>query len=306
MYATETTQASATLLNQRFISMLGSGQTKQAEDAGTAFIRSIVRQEAAVRLVLPPQQLQNDELDRDVDSDEPRKIVEKEPDSSATYVQFDGTPRARWFRGKRYVVFFGKTQSDLFTKSKFKLMTQQYDIRKLLADNAVKDMADQEDIYFRRTCLTLVNRAAASQRTPAGAFTAAPFVKGFQAMDKRRRPIGKMLLTNSLFREAMNLPATLIGESIVRKTFEEGTEKMEKLWGIPAITTAKTDVYHPDECWIFAPQNYLGNFFLLQDATLFIEQRADIITFFAYAAPGIGIGNSEAMQQIVFNTAPNA
>lgn len=306
MYNTETVQANATLLNQKFVSMLSSGNTKLAEEAGTAFIRSIVRQEAAVRMVLPPQPLQDDEIDRDVDSDEPRKIIEKEPDSSATYVQFDGTPRARWFRGKRYVVYFGKTQSDLFTKSKFKLMTYQNDIRKILADNSVKDLADQEDLYFRRTCLTLVNRNAANQRTQVGAFTNAAFVKAFQAMDNRRRPIGKMLMTNSLYREAMNLPATLVGESIARKHYEEGIDKEERLWGIPVITTAKTDIYNPRECFVFSPQNFLGNFFLLQDATLFIEQRADIITFFSYAAPGIGIGNSESMQQIVFDQVPSA
>ena len=101
MYNTETVQANATLLNQKFVNMLSSGNTKLAEEAGTAFIRSIVRQEAAVRMVLPPQPLQDDEIDRDVDSDEPRKIIEKEPDSSATYVQFDGTPRAMAGCGRR-------------------------------------------------------------------------------------------------------------------------------------------------------------------------------------------------------------
>jgi len=303
-YQTETTQQQATLLNQRFISMLEAGQTKQAEDQGTAFIRSIVRQECAARLVIVPQGLTNDELDRDVNSDLPRKIVEKEPDSSATYVQFDGTPRARWFRGKRYVVYFGKTQSDMFVKSKFKLMTYQNDIRKILADNSVKDLADQEDILFRRTCLTLVNRNAAVQRTQMPAFTNAAFVKAFQAMDKRRRPIGKMLMTNALYREAMNLPATQVGSDIAKRHYMEGADKESMLWGIPAIQTAKTDIYNPEECWVFSPQNFLGNFFLLQDATLFIEQRADIITFFSYAAPGIGIGNSESMQQLVFGSVP--
>lgn len=302
-YNTETTQASSTALNQRFISMLQSGQTKQAEEAGTAFVRSIVRQEANVRLVIVPQGITNDELDRDVDSDQPRKIVEKEPDSSATFVQFDGTPRANWFRGKRYAVYFGKTQSDLFTKSKFKLMTYQNDIRKILADNSVKDMADQEDILFRRTCLNIVNSNPTVQVTNAPAFTNAAFTKGLQAMDLRRRPVGKMLMTNHLYREAMNLPATLVGEGVAVDHYRNGVEKEDKLWGIPVIQSAKTDIYSPWEAWLFSPQNFLGNFFLLQDATLYIEQRADIITFFTYAAPGIGIGNSLSMQQITFPTA---
>jgi len=41
-------------------------------------------------------------------------------------------------------------------------------------------------------------------------------------------------------------------------------------------------------------------FFLLQDATLYIKQEADIIEFWSYAAPGIGIGNTLAMQRVDF------
>jgi hypothetical protein len=39
---------------------------------------------------------------------------------------------------------------------------------------------------------------------------------------------------------------------------------------------------------------------LLQDATLFIKQEADIIEFWSYAAPGIGFGNDKAMTRIDF------
>jgi len=300
MYQTETTTASSTELNQRFGAMLKAGQTKQAEEIGNAFIRTRVRQEAAVRMIIIPQKLNEDELSEDLESDEPRKIVDKEPNSKATYVPFDGTPAATWYRGRKYAVYFGKTQSDIFVKSKYKLLTYNYDIRKVLADNSVKDMADQEDIFFRRTALGCVNANAGVQRTPAGAFTPSAFVRGSQAIINRRLPMGKMLMTQSLFQEAMNLPATLIGDSIARKHYEQGVEKEDSLWGMPVITTAKTDVYNTQECWMFAPQNYLGNFFLLQDATLFIEQRADMITFWTYAVPGIGIGNAEAIQQIVF------
>jgi hypothetical protein len=49
---------------------------------------------------------------------------------------------------------------------------------------------------------------------------------------------------------------------------------------------------------MFAPENFLGNFFLLQDATLFIKQEADMIFFHSYAAPGIGIGNTAAMCRV--------
>jgi hypothetical protein len=299
-YATETTQVTAQFMNQQFINLVEAGRTKEAAEEGTAFIRDIVRQEAAVREILPPVGLQDDEIDRDTTTDEPKKIVEKEPQSVATFVEFQGTPEAYWFRGPRYAIYFGKTISPEFVKSKFQLMTYQNDIRKILADNSVKDMADQEDKYFRRTVVILINKNPAAQRTAVPAFDSSAFKRGFQAMLDRRRPIGKLLLTKSLFMEAIDLPATLVGNAIAEAHYREGIEKEERLYGIPAVTTIKSDIYDSRECFIFSPQNFLGNFFLLQDATLFIKQEADKIQFFTYAAPGIGIGNRLSMQQVVF------
>ncbi len=303
-YATETPTVSAQYLNKSFVRMIESGHTKEAEDGGSAFIRDIVRQEAAVREVLPPVGLSDDEIDRDENTDEPKKIVEKEPKSVATFVEFQGTPSAYWFRGPRYAVFFGKVMSPEFVKSKYQLMTYQNDIRKILADNSVKDMADQEDKFFRRTAVILVNKNPGAQRTNASAFASSGFKKALQAMDDRRRPIGKLLLTKSLYREAMDLPATAVGNAIAEAHYKEGIEKEERLFGVPAITTIKTDIYDPRECWVFSPSNYLGNFFLLQDATLFIKSEADKILFHTYSAPGIGIGNRLSMQQIIFPRTP--
>lgn len=299
-YNTETQQVSAQFVNQSFVNMIENGRTKEAEVDGTAFLRDIVREEAAVREVIEPVGLADDEIDRDERTDEPKKIVEKEPQSVATFVEFQGTPESYWFRGPRYAVFFGKIQSPEFVKSKFQLLTYQNDIRKILADNSVKDMADQEDKLFRRTCMIIVNQNPGAQRTNAPAFTSTAFKRGCQALLRRRRPIGKMLMTRELFMEAIDLPATAVGNSIAETHYREGIENEERLWGVPVIATAKSDCYDPREAWIFSPQNFLGNFFLLQDATLYIKQEADKIMFHTYSAPGIGIGNRLSMQQIVF------
>jgi hypothetical protein len=161
-------------------------------------------------------------------------------------------------------------------------------------------MADQEDKYWRRQCMVLVGLNPGAQRTVASAFSSSAFKRAFQSLLDRRRPIGKMLMTKSLFMEAIDLPATAVGNSIAEKHYKEGIEAEENLWGVPVVSTVKSDIYDPRECWVYSPQNFLGNFFLLQDATLFIKQEADIIEFYTYEAPGIGIGNRLSMQQIVF------
>ena len=306
-YKTETQQVSAQYVNNNFVRKLEDGRTKEAEAEGSAFIRQKLRQESYAREIIEPILLQDDELDRDENTDMPKKIVEKEPDSIATFVPFNGSGRATFFRGKRFSVLFGKTESQHFKAKKWQLMTYQNDIRKILSDNSVKDMADQEDQKFTDTINGLIALNLATQRTQAATFGSSAFKRGFQALVDRRQPIGKILMSKSLYYEAIDLPATSVGNDVASRHYDLGIEAEEKLWGIPVVSTIKreivddlTPVTGRRSAYVFAPQNYLGVFFLLQDATLYIKQEADQIEFWSYAAPGIGIGNINAFQRIDF------
>jgi hypothetical protein len=299
-YQTETPQQSAQYVNASFVNRIMSGQEKQAAEEGNAFIREYVRQEAAVREILPPQGLTDAEIDRMVNTDDPMKIVEKEPKSYATFVEFNGTPETYWFNGPRYAVYFGKITSPDFVKNKYQLMTYRTDIRKIIADNLVKDCADQEDAKFRQA-IDQILAAGSTQVTGATAFTSAAFKNAQKALLKRRRPLGKMLMTQALYVECIDLPATSIGNEAAGKHYTDGFEHEDRLFGVPVIRTAKSHIYSDTRAYLFSPQDYLGNFYLLQDATLFIKQEAEIIQFRVYSAPGIGIGNRLSIQAIDFS-----
>ncbi len=304
-YKTETTNVSASYLNNAFVrKVCDEGKTKEAAQEGTAFIREKVRQESFLRELIVPVGLQDDEIDRDVNHDQPKKIVEKEPQSIATYVPFTGSGPRVWFRGKRYQILFFKIESQRFTKSKFELMTYQNDIRKILSDNSVKDMADVEDTKGLET-FKFITDSNPAQKQAAAQFNASAFVKANQAMASRRRPIGKYLMTKELFYEAIDLPATAVGNEVAGDHYKKGIEDETVLWGHSVVTTVKSDLFgsvlgSAKNAFVFSPENFLGNFFLLQDATLFIEQKADIISFYSYEAIGFGIGNRLSLQQITF------
>jgi hypothetical protein len=107
-------------------------------------------------------------------------------------------------------------------------------------------------------------------------------------------------MTKELYYDALALPATSVGDVIASRHYDEGIESENHLYGFPVITTIKRDILPPNTMYVFGPQEYLGNFFLLQDATLFIKQEADMIEFWSYAAPGIGIGNTRAVTRVSF------
>jgi len=297
-YSTETPKVSAQLINANFVNKLRDGRVKEAEAEGSAFIRSKMRQESFARQILTPVTLMDDEIDRDENTDLPKKIIEIEPDSVATFVPFKGTGPRTWFKGPRYAVYFGKVESPHFTKSKFELMTYQNDIRKILSDNSVKDMSDQEDIKFKATLDDIITANPGQADTVSGGLSAEAVATGLKLTTGRRLPVGKMLMTKSLYYDALLLEATSVGDAIATRHYDEGVETEDKLWGIPVITTIKEDIIPNNEIWIFSPENYLGNFFLLQDATLFIKQEADLIEFWSYMALGIGIGNTAGVTKI--------
>ena len=301
-YNVETPEVTAQLVNSSFVRKIEEGRVKEAAEESTAFIREKLRQEAAVREIIAPEGISEEEIDRDEDTDQPKKIIDKEPDSFATFVQFQGVGPRTWFKGPRYAIYFGKIESQRFTKNKWELMTYTSDIRKILSDNSVKDMADEEDSKWNELVTDIINANPVEQRT-GGTFQSSTFKRAMQKMLGRRRPIGKMLMTKLRYMDALDLPAVTVGDDIASRHFDQGIEATERLWGIPVVTTIKSDIYDPDKAWIFSPQkpnNFLGNFYLLQDATLFIKQEADVIMFWSYEALGIGVGNRLSMQEIEF------
>lgn len=296
---TETSQLSAQFVNRAFFRKIDEGHIKEAQDMGSAFIRAKLRQVSFAREVLTPILLADDEIDRDENDDTPKKIVEKEPDSIATFVTFQGTGERTWFKGPRYSIKFGKVESQRFTKSKFELMTYQNDIRKILSDNSVKDIADVEDGKFIETCVAAI-AGKPDQDINVGGTLQDAIVTGVKAHIGRKVPIGKLVMTKELYYDLLKLPHTLIGQ-IASRHYDDGVEQEEKLWGFPVVTTIKNNIVANDEIWIFSPQEFLGNFFLLQDATLFIKQEADIISFWTYDAPGIGIGNTKSITRVTLS-----
>jgi len=295
----ETSNISAREITRGFIDKLENGMVKEAERESSTFIRSQLREAAFGRKLITPVTITNEELDRDVNSDLPRKIVEKEPDSKATFLTFQGTGDRTWFHGPRYPIYFGKIESDRFVKSKFELMTYENDIRKILYDNSVLDMAKVEDEHMYEGLVAAVNGVTGQDLTTTDTeLKTSGIVPMLKAHVARQQPIGKFVMTKELYYDLLKLPATSVGDDIASAHYKEGVEEEEKLYGIPVITTIKNDILSNKEVFLLSPENYLGNFFLLQDATLFIKQEADIITFWSYSSIGVGIGSTKAITRM--------
>ncbi|MHA1302099.1 MAG: hypothetical protein ACTSPI_00155 [Candidatus Heimdallarchaeaceae archaeon] len=298
-YKIETSSVQGRTVTANFLRKIDEGHVKEAADASTQYIRQQMQGEGILRQIMEPIFITEDQLDLDEDTDQPKKIVEKDQLASATFIPFYGSAEKKYFTGPKYSVYFGKIESDHFYKSKFELMTYRNDIRQLLSDSCIKALTDGEDQPWFDEWNTIVDAAPAGTQKFAlsGGLTAENVYRGVQALLDLKIPHGKIVCSKTTFLEVMKLDFSDVGSEILAKHYKEGVAGEESLWGLPVITTIKDYVVPNNELWFFgkyAPAenaNFLGNFFTIQDATLFLEQKADMLEFYAYSAPGVGIGN---------------
>ena len=297
----QTRTTTADSIYDSFWGNLEQQNVKEAALDGSQFIRTKVRQESIAREIFDGSvKLEADDLDRSARTDQPRRIEEIEPDSIATYVPFNGTARRRWFKGERFEIYFGKIESQRNIKSKFKLMTYRSDIRKMLTDNAIFDMADVEDQLFFDEVDTLLSlpQAAGQSLNLAGGLTQANCVTALQNLVQRKYPIGKIVMSKSLHLEALKLPATSIGDEVAKRHYDRGLRDEDHLWGYPVITTIKNDIIPDNVFYVFTSQEYLGYHYHLQDATLYIKEEADVYEFWTYEAVGMGIAGHRGLVKV--------
>ena len=286
MYNSETINVQ--FLNQSFIDKIDNGMTKEAGVAMSAFVRQKLREDGFTRKILEPIMVTAADLDRQV-TDEPTIIVEKEPDSVAANLPFVGAATPRYFTGARYPVTFNKISSAEFKKSKFELATYRTDIRTVLQENSVKDLQKQEDENFYANVMTIA-QANGNYYNIGGGLTVPNLMTATKYLLQKQLPVGAILMTQSLYADLLKQPSTQIGSPAASELFR-GQSGLDNFYGFKIITTNKNDILPDNRAVIFTAPGYLGQFYSLQDATVFLKTEADMVSFQTYEALGVGIGN---------------
>ncbi len=288
-YTTETVNAQ--FLNQSFLDKVEGGLEKEAGAAMSAFVRQKLREDGFTRKILKPQMISNAELDRGL-SDEPKVIVEKEIDSVAANIAFTGSPDVRYFNGSRYEVTFHKIESAKFKKSKFELGTYRTDIRNILQENSVKDLQKQEDQNFYDSTVAIATANSNVIDLTAGNSQGSllkNLMAGVKNLLGKQLPVGQILMTQEMYSELLLEPATQIGDSKASALYDGADQKNFYGWDI--LTTIKNDILPNTRAMFYTAPQYLGQFYMLQDAVVYLKTEADMIEFETYEAVGVGIGN---------------
>jgi len=300
------------LMNETFLSYLDTpGMEKRALDAVVDYTRYRMREEGFYRRILPPIQVSNDDLDQQVDTDKPVKIIEREPDSPAAIsIPFATLPMNLYVRGQKYRVTFDRIVTPRFTKDVDELRTYRMDIRQILSDNAIKDMLAEEDRKFIDACNAAMGGAAnttVSQsglvqwETIYGGITRDTLQDAFKILPRTisRLEVGTCLINNLTIRELMKFGREEMGGDFSQDVFKNGwTEQnfMNARW----IISIKQDLVPTDSVFMFADPKFVGKNFILEDTTLYIDRKAYMLEFFAYETLGGAIGNTNSIARADF------
>jgi hypothetical protein len=299
------------VLNEALFEQLATpGMEKNALDAVTEFTRVRVREDGFYRRIMPPVQVSNDDLDRQVDTDKPVIIVDKEPGSPAAIsIPFATLPVNIYIRGPRYRVAFDRIVTPRFTKDIDELRTWHMDIRQVLSDNAIKDMLAEEDSKF----LTAVNTALVAADTVVplsgviqwetifGGITRDTLEESFKIMPKTpsHLEVNTVLINNVTIREVLKWGRDEVGGDLAQDFIRNGWSEasfMNANW----IITIKRDLVPDDSIYMFADPRFIGKSFLLEDTTMHVKREAYMIEFFSYETIGGSIGHTGGLARADF------
>lgn len=300
----------ANVINELFVSKLDQpeGREKLAAE-GSAFIRTKLREVSFARKIINPVYVTKADLQRSVQHDGLVKIVDIEPDSAAMAINFRGGADSRYVEGERYEIPFFMISSEDFQKTEEELLAYEMPITDVIERNSVKDIQEIEDSAF----ITRVNAAIAVSGKSTAITTSGGYVAkevfsqlfnlleaGGGTTDRLKTEV--VLMNNQDYNDLLLWNATSVGDQVGSEITVNGYT-YATLFGKRLIVTNKADLVPAHTMYAFAAQEFLGNFFILNDTRFWIDKKKNLVTWSAYESIGMGLGNIRAAAKLSWTSA---
>jgi len=299
--------------NDRFLDALmgGGGQVKVANDAINDFTRLRVREGGVQRAILPPITLQDSDLDRQVDSALPAKIVDMEPDSpAAANIGYRRFPDMRYIFAKRYRVLSSRIVSSWFQVDVEELRTHNMDVRQIMSDNSLKDIQTAEDdalfaawnqILVGPDQVHPISGVKQWRRANGGVSrnTVGEMQKVLLSTPGRLKATQAVINANTAI-EFTKLTRNEVGGDWSEDLFKNGWTSEKLPGGIKAVVTIKFDLVPDGAVFLAADPKFLGKFFEYTPPTMYVKREGFLLSYFTYETIGGAIANPYAVGRYDF------
>ena len=306
-------------LNEIFVSRLDTELEKVASET-SSYIRTKLRENAFSRKIIQPQYVTKADLQRSLYHDQLTKIVDIEPDAGAMMITLRGQPDVQYIEGDRAEISFFGISSKEFQKTEEELLAYEMPITELVERNAVKEIMRVEDTAFMTAvsgCISKSGKTVNYTTAVSGIFELQMITQLINKMEENMPPSGKtytdqfplvvefILMNQADYNKLSVLPATTVGSGAAGELFINGF-KYASLLGKKFVTTVKGDLVPEGTMYAFAPQEFFGKFFVLNDVKFWIEKKRNLIKWSAYETLGLGLINTHAAAQLVWSNPVHA
>jgi len=285
-------------VNLGFVNKVFSGnQEKVAEaaDSVSKFVRTYLREQGILRRAVPPTFIGPDEIDRVDWTDNPVVILEFQVDSKAYSVPFRGKAPMREYQGKKAVVEIVEYQTDRFHIQKPRLLTYRHPVQEMIIEQGLLDLQRAEDETFIEALnkIAVDNGRQVTINTGGAGLTWEALVdaeKAFHATRPANRqiPLATIIVNHVTFADLKKLPANaFFAPGFNEKVVVEG--EVGPVGGYNWVVTNKVDLVPDNTLYLLTSREYLGGFFVMQDATATMKVEGIELEWYLYELAGIGI-----------------
>lgn len=303
--------------NRAFMAFLDNeeGGIKKMAQAGRAYVRDHLREESAVRRLLPPERL-DPSAQRVIPSlNNDTLVVRKdlEPGSKAVPLTFGAQPEAVIVSTKRVDIPLFTISSEMFQIREQHLLAYEAPVTKLIEENTGKDLQEIEDLEW----LTFSQAAIASTgRRILGAQATADLAANGITGDRfdierpdfvdlanvllesgNRKRLNKIWMNDIDFNNVLKWTTEDAGSPKQSETLVEGY-KYDKVLNYLVVRTVKTDLLATGNIYGFTEPDFLGFFFILNDVKFYIDKIANLIRWQAWQDVAISIANISSVAKL--------
>jgi len=289
------------------------GQMMKAASAGdTNFIRRELKENAFSTNVISLKPCDDSMFDRQVDSELPTIVKDMEAASpAAKSITFNDGPDTVFYRGRRFMVRIATITTPEFVKNIDELRTYEMDLRQVTTDNALKEMETEMDGRFMATVDRIVGSTSGLGESGSqqnfeidGRITRQtyPDLKNF--LEGLRLNNGVWLVNRHTSTEFLKFDRVEYGGDEAQTLWRKGLTGLDKfeILGIPHMATIKDELVPNFVVYMFTEAGYLGKGYELQETTMYVEKKKDILRFSAMRKLGLTIAAGIRHQRCVLGS----
>jgi hypothetical protein len=278
---------------------------EKAAEIGTEIIKERIREKAMPMSMFTWTTTTNDQLVPQLESEENMRYFDYEVDSPASLsVGLYSNPNNYTFAGRRGAMKFFKIMTPRMSKDTNEMRTYSYDIRKLFADNIVRDMAitlNMDWLTANQACLggapgSIPQWSHGPQWVEVqgtwGRETI-PNIKSqmIDVQGDRGFEVKQLLVNTQTAIEPAKMGREESGGDLAQTMIQEGVS--ESSWGgLQWYITMNKFMVPTGTVWGFTDEKYYIRCSHLQETTMYIKSEYDMIEFVAMANLGMLIVNA--------------